>query len=475
MNALRMVAAWLLMAAGLVYACFVCAGHADAAETVSAAEIRALESLCLEGQPSLAMAQAAAILEQPGTADAPALLSLLGRMHDAVAEFDRAAQYHREALDNATALHGAGDPALIPYLSALAVHHIHIGDLDGASRWFETAEAVVTQGLGPEHLNAQAFLDVLSSLALLRHDPQAAQGNATRSLALAARHLWPEHPACIKAMGLLGEAMLKGGTAGAAKEMLGQAVQLGQATLGPQHPDVLGFQLLKADALAHLGALDAAAVLAREILRHAPDAWGPAWPRLVMRADVWPVVEALHRAGRREEAIALQRMRLALWDAAGLARHLGREEDRLRLALLLLHTDHAAESLEILETLLAPAVWDRLLLVHSPAALAAFEADINARVQLVRTLAQLQPHVQPRAETLLDATARRQRTWPAVQALRQRRYADTPEGLEQRRLQAMWLRMQLEGPQGVSLDLYARRLERIEARMTGPTSPVFAP
>lgn len=460
-------------------------GEAGQAGQAGQADMSSLEAMCLDGQPSLALLKAQVLLEaavsasldesgesdasgRPGQEVVPALLSLLGRMHDAVAEYDAGGEAHRLALDNATALHGPGDPALIPYLAALAVHHIHKGEMAEACRWFETAVGVVRQALGPSHLNAQAFHSALASLALQQQDLDAAADNATRALNLVSEHLWPEHPARIRALGMLGAVALQRREPGTARRLLDEAVQLGTAVLGAHHPEVLQFQLLQAGARAQVGDLDSAAVLARETLRLSLDAWGPAWPRLVMQGDAWPVVEALHRAGRLEEAIALQRMRLALWDAAGLARHLGREEDRLRLVTLLLETrQHAQEALEILSSLLAPAAWDRLLLAHSPAMLAVFEADLAARVALAQTLAlaQTQAQVQVQAQALVDTVSRHHPDWPAVQARQGSLFPVTPEGTELRRLQALRLRMQLEGPQGVPLALYTRRLERINDRL----------
>ncbi|MCA1985719.1 MAG: tetratricopeptide repeat protein [Desulfovibrio sp.] len=481
---MRSRGASLCLAVMLCLAPGLTAAAADSAEVLdrsSQADMSSLEAMCLDGHPSLALRTAQALLEaavsasldgpgQPGRQDVPALLSLLGRMHDAVAEYDAGGVAHRLALDNATALHGPGNPALIPYLAALAVHHIHIMEFGEASRWFETAVGVVRQALGPSHLNAQAFHSALASLALQQQDLDAAADNATRALNLVSEHLWPEHPARIRALGMLGAVALQRREPGTARRLLDEAVQLGTAVLGAHHPEVLQFQLLQAGARAQAGDLDAAAVLARETLRLSLDAWGPAWPRLVMQGHAWPVVEALHRAGRLEEAIALQRMRLALWDAAGLARHLGREEDRLRLATLLLETrQHAQEALEILSGLLAPSAWDRLLLMHSPAMLAVFEADLAARVALARALAQSQAQeqgqAQAQAQALVDAVSRHLPNWPAVQARQGSLFPATPEGTELRRLQALRLRMQLEGPQGVPLAVYTRRLERIHDRL----------
>lgn len=487
----------------------VCLGRHGLALALPAAaqlqlQLQAAEALFWSGQPSQALAETRALVTQAGD-DAALPLAQLGHLHDALLEFEEAWQAHTLALQNATQSFGPHNPALVPYLSALGEHWIQAGDLQQASQWFETALDVVAQALGPAHLNTQSFYNVLASLAMLREDKAAALGNATRSLEVVSLALWPEHPAHIKALGMLGTVQAHFGEVDGARQSIAAAIRLGQVQLGPTHPDVLRMQLQEtgmdfptekspaaeasmtenpgpatsatgpdADAAGRgqedPAELDAAAARARDILRKALDAWGPAWPRLVIQAEASGVARALLHAGRPAEAIALQRMRLALWDAAGLAQHLGRDLDLTRLARLLLAAGHPREALEILQTLLAPTVWRRIFLVHSPAALALLHRDLDSRLALLRQLIQspAAPGLRAEAARLLDDVTKHpfySMPFSAVQAAQRQFKHTTPDGVEQYRLRTLAMRLQGEGPQGQPLERYADRLTRIRSRI----------
>lgn len=309
-----------LLCLGCLLTCFTGSASASA-PPITQESLRAIEETLYLGDPTAAIQRAEHLRETALPSQLPDVLSLLGRLHDAVAEYDVAAAYHAHALGNATILHGEESLALIPHLSAMGSHHIMALRMDEAIDSFERARSLVASTLGERALNTQAFHDILAAIALVQKDGnalEAAAGNATISLEIVSEHLWEDHPARIKALARLGQVQLRQERYEEAAATLAEAVALGRKALGAEHPDVLTTTLQLAGALAGQGKLDDGLELANAtmlIFHSMPDyPYSLAWPRGILQADVWPVVAALAKAGRWEDALALQEVRVALWE-----------------------------------------------------------------------------------------------------------------------------------------------------------------
>ncbi len=193
------------------------------------------------------------------------------------ADFDRAHQLARSALDTAEKVHGADDPMTARYLVGLAKVLEEKGDYDEAQRRYEQALAIRKAHLGPNHPELSSSLAGLGSLHLRRAEydealelyeqalkieeqaggdsrglqdalngmgnvhayklqPERALEYYERALASCERLFGPDHPDMAKYTNNVGLQHFEMGELGLADEFLRRAIELDERKLGEDHP-----------------------------------------------------------------------------------------------------------------------------------------------------------------------------------------------------------------------------------------------
>jgi tetratricopeptide (TPR) repeat protein/tRNA A-37 threonylcarbamoyl transferase component Bud32 len=248
------------------------------------------------GQRALADAQR--IGHAPSLAEA---LLLVGRLHKARGEFERAESTLTESAWTATAARH-DEIAARAMIELVVVVGRELGNLDGGMTWAQSAEVAIGRAGGDELLEA----GLLNNIGLVQFREgrfeEARSGDAL-ALEIRARVLGPEHPIVATSHNNLGSDLWMLGRLAQAEVELRRAIEIHEATSGPDHPRL-------AASLDNLGALIAergdpeqARPLVQRALEIRERALGPFHPSL---ADTLINLGTLHVAvGDLDTATAL--------------------------------------------------------------------------------------------------------------------------------------------------------------------------
>ena len=152
--------------------------------------------------------------------------------------------------------------------------------LDSGIAHFENAVALAERALGPEHPAVVRGLGNLGQAVMARGDVTRAVAIQERVLGIEERRLGPDHPDVALALHNLGNAHTDAGNNVLAEHELRRALAIRSATLGPEHPDVATTLSDLARVLNRQGRAEDALALDLRAVEIGRKAFGPEHPTL---------------------------------------------------------------------------------------------------------------------------------------------------------------------------------------------------
>jgi len=193
-------------------------------------------------------------------------LEHLGHLARDRTQYEKAAGFHRDALEMRRRLLPPRDAAIAESLTSLAQDLRELGKYDEAAAIVDEAIAIRRETLGPDHSDTLTSLKVLGDVRDSSGKFADAERLYTEVLEARRRLLPADHPLIAGAMVDLAGVVSREGRYEDAEAMFREALAIREKVLAPDHPDVTTTKVSLSRTLRNQGRLDEAEPIVRDAL-----------------------------------------------------------------------------------------------------------------------------------------------------------------------------------------------------------------